>query len=85
MRISALLNLAIVSHSAIVRACGGHGHEVREWSQDELDELERKWGTEVSGSAGQLLALHGTACCRESPANLITNSGASPALAPLPT
>lgn len=27
-------------------ACGGHG-EVREWSQEEIDELEKKWGTDV--------------------------------------
>ncbi|CAH0003637.1 unnamed protein product [Clonostachys byssicola] len=30
-------------------ACGGHG-EVREWSQEEIDELEKKWGTDWSFS-----------------------------------
>ncbi|KAL7626808.1 hypothetical protein AAE478_003582 [Parahypoxylon ruwenzoriense] len=38
--------LALSYGSALVRACGGHGHQVREWSQEELDKLEKKWGTE---------------------------------------
>ncbi|KAI0435102.1 agmatinase [Xylaria sp. FL1042] len=34
--------------STLVAACGGHGAEqqAREWSQEELDELEAKWGTD---------------------------------------
>ncbi|KAI3336725.1 agmatinase [Xylariaceae sp. AK1471] len=33
--------------SALVTACGGgHTRQVREWSQEELDELEDKWGTD---------------------------------------
>lgn len=43
-----LLCLAVGYGSALVRACGGHSHEVREWSQEELDDLEKKWGHEVS-------------------------------------
>ncbi|KAI1399587.1 Arginase/deacetylase [Hypoxylon fuscum] len=46
MRSRAFLCLALSYGSALVRACGGHGHEVREWTQEELDELERRWGHE---------------------------------------
>lgn len=46
MRPRLFLCLALSYGSAVVRACAGHG-EVREWSQEELDELEKKWGTEV--------------------------------------
>ncbi|KAI1451022.1 Arginase/deacetylase [Annulohypoxylon stygium] len=45
MRPRLFLCLALSYGSAVVRACAGHG-EVREWSQEELDELEKKWGTE---------------------------------------
>ncbi|KAI1335719.1 agmatinase [Xylariaceae sp. FL0016] len=43
MRLRELLWLAVSCGSVLVSACAGHG-EVREWSQEELDELERKWG-----------------------------------------
>jgi hypothetical protein len=36
-----------------VTACGGGQQATtnsREWSQEELDELEKKWGTDVSSS-----------------------------------
>ncbi|KAI1376710.1 Arginase/deacetylase [Hypoxylon crocopeplum] len=46
MRPRAFLCLALSYGTALVRACGGHAHEVREWTQEELDELEKKWGTE---------------------------------------
>ncbi|KAI1841236.1 hypothetical protein JX265_010152 [Neoarthrinium moseri] len=46
MRAVSLLGLAFGWQAAIVGACGGHGQELRKWSQDELDELERKWGIE---------------------------------------
>ncbi|KAI6091173.1 Arginase/deacetylase [Hypoxylon rubiginosum] len=46
MRLTEGLFLALGCGSALVQACGGHSHEVREWSQDELDDLERKWGHE---------------------------------------
>ncbi|KAI1758756.1 Arginase/deacetylase [Hypoxylon sp. FL1150] len=46
MRPIEVLALTLGYGSALIRACGGHGHEVREWSQDELDDLERKWGHE---------------------------------------
>ncbi|KAI0191480.1 arginase family-domain-containing protein [Xylaria flabelliformis] len=32
--------------SALVAACGGHGEQVRKWSQEEIDELEAKWDTD---------------------------------------
>jgi agmatinase len=47
MKLASFLGLALSWQSAVVRACGGHGQELRHWSQEELDELERKWGIEV--------------------------------------
>ncbi len=32
----------------LVTACGGHAEQAREWTQEELNELEAKWGTDVS-------------------------------------
>ncbi|KAI0851085.1 Arginase/deacetylase [Daldinia vernicosa] len=46
MRSKELICLALSCFSALVRACGGHDHPVREWTQEELDELEKKWGAE---------------------------------------
>ncbi|KAI1417658.1 Arginase/deacetylase [Hypoxylon sp. FL1857] len=46
MRPRTIVCLALSCGSALVQACSGHGHAVREWTQEELDELERKWGTE---------------------------------------
>lgn len=48
MKLRESLCLALSYGSAVVRACAGHGDQVREWSQEELDELEMKWGAEVS-------------------------------------
>lgn len=48
MRSKDLICLALSCFSALVQACGGHDHQVREWTQEELDELEKKWGAEVS-------------------------------------
>lgn len=39
---------AVSSGSALVRACGGHDTPPREWSQEDLDHLEEKWGVDVS-------------------------------------
>ncbi|KAI2612513.1 Arginase/deacetylase [Hypoxylon fragiforme] len=46
MKLRESLCLALSYGSAVVRACAGHGDQVREWSQEELDELEMKWGAE---------------------------------------
>ncbi|ORY59225.1 ureohydrolase [Pseudomassariella vexata] len=47
MRFASLFGLAAVGwHSVDVLACGGHKHDEREWTQEELEELDRKWGTE---------------------------------------
>ncbi|KAK7923239.1 hypothetical protein PG985_007310 [Apiospora marii] len=47
MRYTSIVSLALACcHSATVLACGGRKHGDREWTQAELDELERKWGTE---------------------------------------
>lgn len=42
--------LAAVGNAVLVNACGGHGHghdHDKEFSPEELAELERKWGFEV--------------------------------------
>ncbi|KAK6843639.1 hypothetical protein PG995_002605 [Apiospora arundinis] len=47
MRYTSIVSLALACcQSASVLACGGHKHGDREWTQAELEELERKWGTE---------------------------------------
>ncbi|KAH8197240.1 hypothetical protein TruAng_008598 [Truncatella angustata] len=46
MRFASLVSLALSWQSAIVWSCGGHGQELKHWSQEELDELEHKWGIE---------------------------------------
>lgn len=47
MRFSTLVGVVLGCQSFAVQACGGdHKHEVREWTQEDLDELERKWGAE---------------------------------------
>ncbi|KAI1484100.1 Arginase/deacetylase [Daldinia eschscholtzii] len=46
MKSKELIFLALSCFSALVEACSGHGHQTREWSQEELDELEKKWGAE---------------------------------------
>ncbi|KAF3064437.1 hypothetical protein GL218_01130 [Daldinia childiae] len=46
MRSKKFICLALSCFSTLVQACGGHDHQVREWSQEELDELEKKWGAE---------------------------------------
>ncbi|KAI8634761.1 agmatinase [Xylariaceae sp. FL1651] len=46
MRLKELIWIALGFGSALVTACGGHGQKAREWSQEELDELEAKWGTD---------------------------------------
>ncbi|KAI0480576.1 Arginase/deacetylase [Xylariaceae sp. FL0804] len=45
MRPDALFWLALSCGAALTSACAGHG-PAREWTQEELDELERKWGTD---------------------------------------
>jgi agmatinase len=49
MRLWELVCIALSFSSPLVVACeGDHTRQVREWSQEELDELEDKWGTDVS-------------------------------------
>jgi len=52
-----LLWLALGYGTAVSQACGGghgdhahNGRQVRRWTQEEIDELERKWGTDWSFS-----------------------------------
>lgn len=75
MKVDSLLWLAVGYGAALSQACGGGagGHEhgdrpVRKWTKDEIHELERKWGTDVSDddadpsqrSCGQTNAAKGT-------------------------
>ncbi|KAJ3552997.1 hypothetical protein NPX13_g10985 [Xylaria arbuscula] len=46
MRFKGFVCLALNFTITLVTACGGHGEQAREWSQEELDELEAKWGTD---------------------------------------
>ncbi|KAH7037683.1 agmatinase [Microdochium trichocladiopsis] len=53
--IQQLLCLALGYGAAVSQACGGahgdhDGRQVRQWTQQEIDELERKWGTDWSFS-----------------------------------
>lgn len=47
MRLGAAAFLALSSTSALVQACADH-NTPREWSQEDLDLLEQKWGVDVS-------------------------------------
>lgn len=47
MRGVVLLTAVLASLAA---ACGSHNHDDHEWTVEELAELERKWGMEVSGA-----------------------------------
>jgi agmatinase len=44
MKSSALLNLLALT--GLASACA-HDHDDKEWTKEELDELEAKWGYEV--------------------------------------
>lgn len=67
MRLATFLSLALSWHSA-VWACGGHGQELKHWSQEELDELERKWGIEVCFFVAQCQLYSERSLLMESPA-----------------
>jgi hypothetical protein len=62
MRLTAVLGLVVLGWEAVVvGACAGSGHgrgsEEKVWTREELDDLERKWGTEVSPSCRVSVAL----------------------------
>lgn len=40
--------LVAFAFASLAAACGSHGHDDREWTAEELAELEFKWGMEVS-------------------------------------
>lgn len=40
--------LAAAALASLAAACGNHAHDEREWTAEELAELESKWGAEVS-------------------------------------
>lgn len=39
--------LLLVALASLAAACGNHGHDGREWTAEELADLETKWGMEV--------------------------------------
>ncbi|RYC64491.1 hypothetical protein CHU98_g1691, partial [Xylaria longipes] len=46
MRLREFAWIILSFSSALITACSGHGEQVREWSQEEIDELEAKWDTD---------------------------------------
>ena len=49
MKSAALMSLLL--WSGLSAACGGHGdHDGKEWTKEELAELEAKWGFDVSAT-----------------------------------
>lgn len=48
MKLLTLLNLLL--GSSLTLACGHDNHDGKEWTKEELQELEEKWGYEVNQS-----------------------------------
>lgn len=48
MRPVVYLAALLATAGAAVACAGGKHHDDHEWTKEELDELERKWGMEVS-------------------------------------
>ncbi|CAJ2510103.1 Uu.00g060030.m01.CDS01 [Anthostomella pinea] len=69
MRLAETLWLALSCGSALVNACGGHG-QVRKWSQEELDALEEKWGTDWAFSGISTFAHLKHVKCLTTPSEL---------------
>lgn len=42
------IHFVVAALASLAAACGNHAHDQREWTADELAELEHKWGMEVS-------------------------------------
>ncbi|KAI0011760.1 agmatinase [Xylariaceae sp. FL0662B] len=61
--------LVLSCSSAVVRACGGHG-QVREWTQEELDDLEKRWGFEWAFSGISTFAHLQYTKCLTTPSEL---------------
>ncbi|TGJ87713.1 hypothetical protein E0Z10_g1015 [Xylaria hypoxylon] len=55
---------------ALVTACSQHNEHVREWSQEELDELEAKWGTDWAFSGISTFAHLKHVRCLTTPSEL---------------
>lgn len=55
---------------ALVAACSGHAEQVREWSQEELDALEAKWGTDWAFSGISTFAHLKHVKCLTTPSEL---------------
>lgn len=53
--------LGALFFAGVCAACGGHD-DGKEWTKEELDELEAKWGYEVGCSIDSMVTLHALAC-----------------------
>ncbi|KAI3344081.1 agmatinase [Ustulina deusta] len=54
----------------LVAACGGHAEQAREWTQEELNELEAKWGTDWAFSGISTFAHLKHVKCLTTPSEL---------------
>ncbi|KAI0907532.1 agmatinase [Ustulina deusta] len=54
----------------LVTACGGHAEQAREWTQEELNELEAKWGTDWAFSGISTFAHLKHVKCLTTPSEL---------------
>ncbi|KAI0118806.1 agmatinase [Nemania sp. FL0031] len=70
MRLRELVWVALGVTPALVTACGGHAEQAREWSQEELDELEAKWGTDWAFSGISTFAHLKHVKCLTTPSEL---------------
>ncbi|KAI1176268.1 agmatinase [Nemania sp. FL0916] len=70
MRLTGYIWIALGIGSALVSACGGHDEPAREWSQEELDELEAKWGMDWAFSGISTFAHLKYVKCLTTPSEL---------------
>ncbi|KAI1126699.1 agmatinase [Nemania abortiva] len=70
MRLGEFICVALGFAPALVAACGGHADQAREWTQEELDELEAKWGTDWAFSGISTFAHLKHVKCLTTPSEL---------------
>ncbi|GAP86456.1 putative mitochondrial precursor protein [Rosellinia necatrix] len=70
MRLWEFVGATLGFSSALVTACGGHAEEGRTWSQEELEELEAKWGTDWAFSGISTFAHLKHVRCLTTPSQL---------------
>ncbi|KAI1167553.1 agmatinase [Nemania serpens] len=70
MRIREFICITLGLGPVLVAACNGHAEQVREWSQEELDALEAKWGTDWAFSGISTFAHLKHVKCLTTPSEL---------------